>query len=124
MPIANAGFGGNECDLDFVLNAVPGLGTGTWSMTSGTGSAIFIPGPASPDATVIVNEEGEKEFTWTVTNGACVDAETIEALSPVYKILPADINKGTYRNISGNKATAWGCDLTYDYVKINAEYTT
>jgi glutamate N-acetyltransferase/amino-acid N-acetyltransferase len=20
--------------------------------------------------------------------------------------------------------TAWGCDLTYDYVKINAEYTT
>ena len=22
------------------------------------------------------------------------------------------------------EATAWGCDLTYDYVKINAEYTT
>jgi glutamate N-acetyltransferase/amino-acid N-acetyltransferase len=21
-------------------------------------------------------------------------------------------------------ATAWGCDLTYDYVKINAMYTT
>jgi 2-oxoglutarate/2-oxoacid ferredoxin oxidoreductase subunit alpha len=35
-------------------------------------------------------------------------AETIEALSPVYKILPADISKGIYRNISGNKATAWG----------------
>ena len=24
---------------------------------------------------------------------------------------------------SGN-GTAWGCDLSYDYVKINAEYTT
>jgi len=35
-------------------------------------------------------------------------AETIEALSPVYKILPAPIAKGTYRNISGNAATAWG----------------
>jgi glutamate N-acetyltransferase/amino-acid N-acetyltransferase len=23
-----------------------------------------------------------------------------------------------------SEATAWGCDLTYDYVKINAEYTT
>ncbi len=23
-----------------------------------------------------------------------------------------------------NSATAWGCDLTYDYVRINAEYTT
>jgi len=22
------------------------------------------------------------------------------------------------------QATAWGCDLTYDYVRINAEYTT
>ena len=35
-------------------------------------------------------------------------AETIEALRPVYKILPAPIAKGTYRNINGNKATAWG----------------
>jgi 2-oxoglutarate ferredoxin oxidoreductase subunit alpha len=35
-------------------------------------------------------------------------AETIEALSPKYKILPAKIAKGTYRNISGNTATAWG----------------
>jgi len=35
-------------------------------------------------------------------------AETIEALSPVYKILPAPIAKGTYRNINGNTATAWG----------------
>jgi 2-oxoglutarate/2-oxoacid ferredoxin oxidoreductase subunit alpha len=35
-------------------------------------------------------------------------AETIEALNPVYKILPAEIAKGTYRNIAGNAATAWG----------------
>lgn len=35
-------------------------------------------------------------------------AETIEALTPVYKILPAKIAKGTYRNICGNAATAWG----------------
>jgi 2-oxoglutarate/2-oxoacid ferredoxin oxidoreductase subunit alpha len=35
-------------------------------------------------------------------------AETIEALNPVIKIEPAQIAKGTYRNISGNAATAWG----------------
>jgi glutamate N-acetyltransferase/amino-acid N-acetyltransferase len=23
-----------------------------------------------------------------------------------------------------NQSIAWGCDLTYDYVKINAEYRT
>lgn len=35
-------------------------------------------------------------------------AETIEALSPTYKVGPAPIEKGVYRNISGNQATAWG----------------
>lgn len=35
-------------------------------------------------------------------------AETIEALHPVFRILPAPIAKGTYRNINGNQATAWG----------------
>jgi glutamate N-acetyltransferase / amino-acid N-acetyltransferase len=24
----------------------------------------------------------------------------------------------------GHEGMAWGCDLSYDYVKINAEYTT
>ncbi|MBR2558390.1 MAG: bifunctional ornithine acetyltransferase/N-acetylglutamate synthase [Methanobrevibacter sp.] len=27
-------------------------------------------------------------------------------------------------DLGDGEATAWGCDLTYDYVKINAEYTT
>lgn len=27
-------------------------------------------------------------------------------------------------NDGGAKATAWGCDLTYEYVKINADYRT
>jgi 2-oxoglutarate ferredoxin oxidoreductase subunit alpha len=35
-------------------------------------------------------------------------AETIEALNPVFIIEPAQIAKGTYRNICGNVATAWG----------------
>ncbi|KAF5423944.1 MAG: glutamate N-acetyltransferase / amino-acid N-acetyltransferase, partial [Candidatus Methanocomedens sp.] len=26
--------------------------------------------------------------------------------------------------VGGGCATAWGCDLSYDYVRINAEYTT
>ena len=35
-------------------------------------------------------------------------AETIEAFNSIYQINPANIKKGTYRNISGNSATAWG----------------
>lgn len=37
-------------------------------------------------------------------------------LSPEVVIATADIKMGDA------KATAWGCDLTYDYVKINADY--
>ncbi len=35
-------------------------------------------------------------------------AETIEALAPVIKVKPAEIEKGKYRNLNGNVATAWG----------------
>ncbi len=35
-------------------------------------------------------------------------AETIEALPSMYKVPPAKIEKGKYRHISGNVATAWG----------------
>ena len=35
-------------------------------------------------------------------------AETIEALTPVIKFILHQIAKGTYRNICGNTATAWG----------------
>jgi 2-oxoglutarate ferredoxin oxidoreductase subunit alpha len=35
-------------------------------------------------------------------------AETIEASLSTYKVLPAKITPGTYRQISGNVATAWG----------------
>ncbi len=35
-------------------------------------------------------------------------AETIEALTPSYRVGPAPIVKGTYRSINGNQATAWG----------------
>ena len=35
-------------------------------------------------------------------------ADTIEALSSAYTILPADMEAGQYKNIMGNEATAWG----------------
>ena len=35
-------------------------------------------------------------------------ALTIEALPSSYTVLPANLEPGTYRNITGNQATAWG----------------
>jgi 2-oxoglutarate/2-oxoacid ferredoxin oxidoreductase subunit alpha len=54
------------------------------------------------------NKPGIAEANKVALRAGYYYAETIEALNPVYKILPADIEKGTYRNINGNTATAWG----------------
>ncbi|MFP4489024.1 MAG: gliding motility-associated C-terminal domain-containing protein [Bacteroidales bacterium] len=77
QPVADAGSGGDECDLDFTLSATPGAGSGIWSMTDGTGTATFLPDASDPNATVEVSEYGTKEFTWTETNGSCSDAATV-----------------------------------------------
>ena len=54
-------------------------------------------------------------------NGAGIDFSEDEAkkilLKPEIKILIS-------LNDSEAEATAWGCDLTYDYVKINGDYRT
>ena len=48
------------------------------------------------------------EANKTVLRAGYNYAETVEHMTPSYKVSPAKIDKGTYRNISGNLATAWG----------------
>ncbi len=74
---ANAGNGGDECDRTFSLNAVPGSGTGTWSLVSGPGSATFNPGPNDPQATVSVSDWGSYDFAWTEVSSNCTSADVI-----------------------------------------------
>ena len=48
-----------------------------------------------------------------------------EALSQLKSIMSQDeVVIITDLGMGDKSATAWGCDLTYDYVRINAEYTT
>jgi len=75
QPVANAGTGGNECDLNFVFSAVPSFGTGTWTAT-GPGSASFT-NANGPTSTVTVSAYGTYQFTWTEVNGICSDNATI-----------------------------------------------
>ena len=63
----------------------------------------------------------ESEFgkTKLVENGMATDYSEEEAT----KVLSSEYVKANIDMKSGKaKATAWGCDLTYDYVKINADY--
>ena len=77
QPVANAGPGGNECDLNFVLAAVPSVGTGTWTRVSGTGTATFTPNANSPTATVTVSAYGTYILRWTEVNGTCTSSDTL-----------------------------------------------
>ncbi|WP_342304273.1 bifunctional ornithine acetyltransferase/N-acetylglutamate synthase [Methanolobus sp. ZRKC5] len=64
------------------------------------------------------------EVVELVKNGKVVKNEE-EALSQLKSIMDQDeIFIITDLGLGHESATAWGCDLTYDYVRINAEYTT
>nr|MQY79758.1 T9SS type B sorting domain-containing protein [Bacteroidota bacterium] len=85
IPVANAGTGGEECDMDFALNAIPGNGTGTWTLTSGPGNATFTPDQNQPDATVTVDQYGTYDFVWTEVNVTC---QSIDMVRVVFHALP------------------------------------
>jgi len=77
QPVANAGSGGDACNLSFSLSGIPSSGIGTWTMTVGTGIATFSPDANTPAATVEVSQYGTKQFTWTVVNGTCQASSSV-----------------------------------------------
>jgi gliding motility-associated-like protein len=120
LPTANAGTGGSECDLDFVFNAVPSIGVGTWTKTTGpaTGIATFLPDANSATATVTVSEYGTYTFTWTEVSNDCSKSSVVTVvfrqqpvanpgaggnncgLSYVFSAVPS-IGTGTWTKTSG-----------------------
>ena len=77
LPAANAGTGGDKCDLTFKFNAVASIGTGTWMKTAGPGTATFAPNANTATATVTVSENGTYAFMWTEVNGTCSASDFI-----------------------------------------------
>lgn len=73
--------------------------------------------------TIAVSDDGNESIL--VNKGEILAFDGTESLINAEKIMQektvnifVDLYQGDFT------ATAWGCDLTYDYVKINAEYTT
>ena len=85
LPVANAGQDGSECDLNFVLNAVPTVGTGTWTQLSGPGTSAFAPNANDPSATVTVSSVGTYTYTWTEDHNGCTSSDNVTV---VYHALP------------------------------------
>ncbi len=70
----------------------------------------------------IASEDDEVDL---VRNGEILAFEDTPYLERAEKIMQTKyITVNIDMHLGDGEATAWGCDLTYDYVKINAEYTT
>lgn len=63
-----------------------------------------------------VSSAGKIQIIENGTEVAYSEEDATKILSQPEVIALADIKMG------GEKASAWGCDLTYDYIKINADY--
>ncbi|MBQ7654948.1 MAG: bifunctional ornithine acetyltransferase/N-acetylglutamate synthase [Clostridia bacterium] len=83
--------------------------------------ALGYAGPDFDPATIEVYLHGEKDTLCFYQDG-CVQAFdedlALSILSEHAVRFSCNMNMGTA------EATAWGCDLTYDYVKINGDYRT
>ncbi|MBE0675793.1 MAG: hypothetical protein IH591_14130, partial [Bacteroidales bacterium] len=98
VPDADAGSDGSTCgSLSFSLGAVPSVGNGVWTKTSGPGDVVsWTPGNTSPTATVAVDSYGEYTFRWTETAGNCSDFDDVtidfvqDVTAPVITC-PADV---------------------------------
>jgi glutamate N-acetyltransferase/amino-acid N-acetyltransferase len=67
--------------------------------------------------------DGTKSIT--LVKSGKLENNTSAALDELKKIMSSKtIYIQTDLGAGAQTATAWGCDLTYDYVKINADYTT
>lgn len=71
MPQPDAGSDFTVCNsVSYQLQAVPTVGTGLWTMTSGPGTAVFADA-TSATSLVTVDVAGAYTFTWTETNSIC-----------------------------------------------------
>jgi len=80
QPPAEAGTGGDECDKDFIMNAVITTGVGTWTKINGPGTAVFTPDNHQANAKVTVDQFGTYNFGWTVVNSICTSSDVVRVV--------------------------------------------
>lgn len=77
IPHANAGINDSICGKIYELQAIPSIGTGTWSLISGNGTASFS-NVTSPTSEVSVSQFGTYAFQWEETYGyGCTSKDTV-----------------------------------------------
>lgn len=76
-PLANAGVDDTICGLNYQLNAIPSLGTGTWQFFNGPDTVNFS-NSNSPNSNVTVSFYGTYTLIWYEDYGpSCTDYDTL-----------------------------------------------
>ena len=83
--------------------------------------ALGYAGPDFDPAVIEVYLHGEKDTLCFYKDG-CVQAFDEDLALSI--LSEHDVRFSCNMNMGDAEATAWGCDLTYDYVKINGDYRT
>ena len=96
--VANAGPDQDLCNTTSTTLAgnSPATGTGTWTLVSGPNSPT-ITTPSNPLSTITGMIAGVYVFTWTVTNGVCV--QTTDNVQITINTLPTTSNAGVNQNL-------------------------
>ncbi|MBR6185163.1 MAG: bifunctional glutamate N-acetyltransferase/amino-acid acetyltransferase ArgJ [Clostridia bacterium] len=81
--------------------------------------ALGYAGPAFDPEKIEVFLHGEKETLCFYTDGCVQDFDEEKALAILSE---SQARFSCDMHMGDQEATAWGCDLTYDYVKINGDY--
>ena len=88
-------------------------------------SAIGYSGADLNQDIVTISIADDEEDVDLVRKGEILAFEDTPYLERAEKIMQSkNVIVNIDMGLGDGQATAWGCDLTYDYVKINAEYTT
>jgi glutamate N-acetyltransferase / amino-acid N-acetyltransferase len=88
-------------------------------------AAVGYSGASMDEETISVRLEDGKRFVDIVNHGEIMAFEGTEELELAESIMEREKIKIKVDLALGNfKATAYGCDLSYDYVRINSEYST
>jgi glutamate N-acetyltransferase/amino-acid N-acetyltransferase len=72
----------------------------------------------SPDK-VDISIDSEKGSLFIAKAGLACDYDEDYA---TLVLSPKEVRLTANLNIGDERASAWGCDLTYDYIRINADY--
>ncbi len=76
-PAAAAGADDEICGDTYTLNAMPSVGTGTWTFTTATGGTAIFDNANAANSDVSIDAAGDYTFTWTENNGGCTDADEV-----------------------------------------------